>query len=290
MHMLYLWHIYHKEGDIMATKKSVSVKKTTAKKAVTKRPATRANSKAAITGIGGHITASLQSVKLWKSLGAEFIGTFLLASIFIVGQGQPIFILFGMAGIVLMLGAISGAYVNPALTVAAWVTRRMGWLRTVAYIVAQLLGGIVSFFTLKTFLAGAPSPDAEAISFGANAPELFSALPLVNIEGKEWYVFFAEVLGTAILAFAFAYALRALRAKDTIGAAFSAGFGIFIALMIGITVAGYVSASSILNPAVAISLQAFDASFWSYAMYALGPIVGAVVGFGLYDLLKNEKA
>ncbi|NCS83160.1 hypothetical protein GW746_01960, partial [Candidatus Saccharibacteria bacterium] len=191
----------------MATKKPVSAKKAPVK-----------NKTTAASSIGEHISSSLQSVKLWKSLGAEFIGTFLLASIFIVGQGQPIFILFGLAGIVLMLGAVSGAHVNPAITVAAWVTKRVGWLRAVGYIFAQVLGAIVSFFTLKTFLAGAPAPDAEAISYGASAQELFAALPLTSIEGKEWYVFFAEVLGVAILGFAIAHALRI---KDSLTSAFS---------------------------------------------------------------------
>lgn len=63
-------------------------------------------------------------------------------------------------------------------------------------------------------------------------------LPLV---GKEWYVFFAELLGTAILGFAIANATREV--QDRVAAAFTAGLGIFIALMVAVSAASYVGAS-----------------------------------------------
>lgn len=259
----------------MATKKATSQRKST----------TKAASASAYTSVRDHVSSSLRTASLWRALSAEFIGTFLLASIIIVGQGQPIFVLFGLVGIVLMIGAVSGAHVNPAVTVAAWVTKRIGWLRALGYIIVQVLGAIVAFYTLKAFLGGAETPSAEALSYGASAQQLFSASAVENFEGKEWYAFFAEVLGTAILGYAIAHASRV---KDSLTNAFSMGLGIFIALMVGITVAGYVGASSIINPAVATALQAFDASFWSYAIYALAPVLGAIVGFVLYDLVRGN--
>ena len=97
-------------------------------------------------------------------------------------------------------------------------------------------------------------------------------------------MFFAEVLGTAILGFAVA---SATRAKESLHAAFAVGLGIFIALMIGITITGYVSASSIINPAVALSLQAYS-GVWAYIIYGLGSVVGGVFGFILHDLLRGR--
>jgi hypothetical protein len=60
--------------------------------------------------------------------------------------------------------------------------------------------------------------------------------------------------------------------------------------MITVTVAGYVSASVIFNPAVALSLQAYDPSVWAYAIYALAPVIGAVVGFIIHDLVRTNDA
>ena len=108
-----------------STKKKAPVKKTTTSKASTTTvktvPAT-----AKKETLGDHVETSLKSARLWRALAAEFIGTFLLASVVIAGQGQPIFVLFALVGVVLLIGGISGGYVNPALTVGAWVTRRMG--------------------------------------------------------------------------------------------------------------------------------------------------------------------
>ena len=254
----------------------------------TSKKTTKVASQAAYTNVKEHVSSSLASKKLWRSLGAEFIGIFLLTSVIITSQGQPIFVLFGLAGIVLLIGAVSGAHVNPAITVAAWATKRIGWLRALGYILVQVLGAIAAFFVLKTFLGGADVPSAEAAAYGATAADLFKATPVADFAGKEWYALSAAVLGTAIFGYAIAHATRT---KDILTAAFSVGFGIFIALVVGITVAGYVGASSILNPAVAASLQVFDASIWSYSIYALAPVVGAIVGFGLYDAIRgNDKA
>lgn len=248
---------------------------------------TKTASKAAYASVKTRVSSSLASSKLWRSLGAEFIGTFLLAAVIIASQGQPIFVLFSLAGIVLWIGAVSGAHVNPAITIAAWATKRIDSIKAVTYILVQTLGAIAAFFALKAFLGGAETPSAEALAYGAATPELFKATLVSEFASKEWYALASEVLGTAILGYAVAHATRV---KDGLTAAFSVGFGIFIALIVGITVAGYVGASTILNPAVAVSLQVFDASVWSYAIYALAPVLGAIVGFGLYDLIRGKNS
>lgn len=275
----------------MATKKAASTKKKAPAKKTTSSAATKTTVKtvsapAKKQTLGQHIETSLLSGNLWRALGAEFIGTFLLATVIIAGQGQPIFVLFGLVGIVLLIGAISGAHVNPAVTIGAWATRRIGWLRALGYILVQFLGAAVAFFVLSAFLGGTTQPSAEQQLYGQSAATLFHAADITQLTGKEWYVFFAEVLGTAILGFAVA---AATRAKDSISAAFSVGGGIFIALMVGITVTGFVQASSIINPAVALSLQAYN-GLWAYIIYGLGAVIGGVIGFVLHDLLRGKKA
>ena len=233
----------------------------------------------------GYIQQSVRSVTLWRALGAEFIGTFLLAAVIVAGQGQPIFVLFAFAGIILTIGAISGAHVNPAVTIGAFVTRRIGWLRAVGYIVAQLLGAAFAYVVLSSFLAGADAVDAQAQAYGQTAPALFAATQLSALGGKEWFIFFSELVGTAILGLAIANATR--ETQDRVAAALTGGFGIFIALMIAISTAGYVGGTAIINPAVAITLQAYDwGNFWSFAIYAIAPAIGGILGFVLYDVLR----
>jgi glycerol uptake facilitator-like aquaporin len=280
----------------MATKKATSTKKNAPVKASTSSTAKTSGKTTVKTvsvsatksqaGLSSHIVTSLRSAKLWRALAAEFIGTFILASVIIAGQGQPIFVLFALVGIVLLIGAISGAHVNPAITIGAWVTRRIGWLRAVGYILVQFLGAAVAYMVFNAFIGGASEVSQQQQMYGQTAPSLFAAASLANINGKEWFVFFSELLGTAILGFAVASATRTL---DRLTGAFTIGLGIFIALMITVTVAGYVSASAILNPAVALSLQAYAPNVWAYAIYALAPVIGGVVGFIIHDLVRNKE-
>lgn len=275
----------------MATKKAASIKK---KAPVVHHVTASSSSKSSVTtapalvkrqSFGNHIESALQSVSLWRAVAAEFLGTFLLAATVIAGQGQPIFLLFALTGIVLIFGGISGAHVNPAITLGAWATRRIGWLRAIGYVLAQFLGAAVAYFTLNAFVGGAPALTEAQQAYGQSAPSLYAAVDIATVAGREWYVFFAEVLGTTVLAFAIAHALRA---KEALTAAFTAGLGIFIALMFVVTIAGYISASSFINPAVALALQAFTPSGWAYLVYALAPIVGGVIGFVLYDIWRGK--
>ena len=276
----------------MATnKKAASTKKKTSVKtsAPSRASTTTVKTVSASTkkqSLGQHIETAVKSRKFWRALAAEFIGTFMLAAVVIAGQGQPIFVLFALVGIVLLIGGISGAHVNPAITIGAWATRRIGWLRAVGYIVVQFFGAAVAYFTLNAFLGGAGEPSAQQAMMGGS-PSLFAANDLSAVEGKEMYVVFAEIVGTAILGFAIA---QATRTKDVLTAAWTAGTGILVALMVAVTAAGYVSASAIINPAVALSLQAFDAHYWTYIAYMLGPVIGGVLGFVIRDLVHGKDA
>ena len=273
----------------MATKKATSTNnKTTARKtAAAKTTVTTAPIAATTNTFAGHIQQSVRSVSLWRALAAEFIGTFLLAGVVIAGQGQPIFVLFAFAGIVLMLGAISGAHVNPAVTIGALVTRRIGWLRAIGYVIVQLLGAALAYVVLNAFIGGAAAVSSAAQAYGQAAPALFAATDIAKLADKEWFLFFSELVGTTVLAFAVANALS--ETKDRVTAALTAGFGIFIALMIAVSAASYVGGTAVINPAIAIALHAYSwATIWPFAVYALAPAIGGVVGFVLYDLLRGR--
>jgi aquaporin Z len=273
-----------------ATSVKKKVKKAPAKVSRTAKKVTRTASSKSVSATKntfvGHVQQSVRSLALWRSLGAEFVGTFLLAGVVVAGQGQPIFVLFALAGVILLAGAVSGAHVNPAVTIGALVTRRIGWLRAVGYIIVQVLGAAAAFGVLNAFVGGATISE-EAQAFGQAAPALFSATDLTTLAGKEAYIFFAELLGTLILAFAMANVLR--ETKDRAAAALTGGLGIFIALMVAVSAASYVGATAAINPAVAVTLQAYAwDTIWPFAIYAIAPVIGGVVGFLLHDLLRQK--
>jgi len=273
----------------MATKATSVKKKAPAKVTSAAKKVKKVASKPAATKntFVGHVQQSVRSLALWRSMGAEFLGTFLLAGVVIAGQGQPIFVLFALAGIILLVGAVSGAHVNPAVTIGALVTRRIGWLRALGYVIAQVLGAAFAFVVLSAFIGGAAAVSEEAELFGQTAPALYSAVDVTTLAGKEWYVFFAELVGALVLAFAIANVLR--ETQDRAAAALTGGLGIFIALMIAVSAASYVGATAAINPAVAVALQAFSwSTIWPFAIYAVAPVLGGVVGFILHDLLRQK--
>src|SRR5215213_11812843 len=153
----------------MATKAKTTTKKTrtaqatkTTAKAVTAPKVTRSTApkttSAAATSGGGLASWLAKGDPVFTpktalgALLAELIGTFVLASVFLTGQGNLLFILFGMIGITYGTWRLSGAHLNPAISVAAWVTQRTGLLRTVGYIVAQVLGAMLAMVVANALL------------------------------------------------------------------------------------------------------------------------------------------
>jgi len=206
---------------------------------------------------------------------AELIGTFMLAAAVIVVQGQQLFVMFALIAIVLVVGQLSGAHVNPAITFGAWVSRRITGLRAIGYVVAQFAGAMLAVVVLTALLDKTPTPNA--MTGVAEAPKLFAATAVA--QGREWTAFFAEILGATVFGFGVA---AALRQKERIAAAFMVGGSLFIGLLIGGT-------TVVLNPAVAMSIKAIDlGQFMTFGIYAAATFIGAAIGFLLYKFLWKE--
>ncbi len=193
------------------------------------------------------------------ALVAEFLGTATLVIAVYSMAARTSFPLFaGLAAgltlglMVLVIGAFSGAQLNPAVTLGLWSARKNKTLTSIVYIAAQMLGGLAAWALLKYFL-------------GHN---------LDNLAGQkfEWKVFIAEAVGAAVFLFGVTSAVYQKYEGGKL--AFAAG----ASLTIGILVATMAS-NGLLNPAVAVGLQS-----WNWA-YAAGPLVGAVIGANLYSLL-----
>jgi MIP family channel proteins len=210
-------------------------------------------------------------------LMAEFVGTFALV---LLGAGS---ILSGadITGIALAYGIavfvsvsafahLSGGAFNPAVTMALWATKRMKSLDALAYIVTQLLGGLLAAFLLK-------------IAYGSFAQTV--GVPTLAQPIKPLYGFLVEALVTFLLMMVIMGV-----AVDSRGT-FSAVAGLPIGLMVsaGVLFSGPLTGGA-MNPArwfgPAIASGQLD-NFW---IWILGPVLGALAAVFLYDgLVKPRK-
>lgn len=197
------------------------------------------------------------------TLVAEFLGTAALTLLILSVQrstiGVPFFVAIA-AGLTVTLmvftaGRVSGGYFNPALVIGMWTARKINTVTSVVYIVAQMLGAWAAYGLYTFYVKNTLQPVGGEFA---------------------WQIFTAELIGTAIFAFAVA---AAIYQKANLGLfAAMAGLG----LMIGIVSASSASLG-LLNPAVALGVRA-----WVMGTYVAGPIVGAVIGVQLYSLLFAE--
>ncbi len=194
---------------------------------------------------------------------AEFIGTGVLAMVaLILGQTTAVsyFIATSLAvaaAVVYMLfSMISGAHANPAITFGMWTARRIGTLRGISYIAAQLLGGLAAW---------------QLFQYLTNHPLAAKTVPFSTP------VWLAEVVGTAVLSLAFAAALT--KGVQTLNSAISVGAAYFVGILIAAT-----ASAAYINPAIALSFRA-----WS-GVYVLGPLVGGLIGVNLYLYLFGSAA
>jgi aquaporin Z len=194
---------------------------------------------------------------------AEFLGTATLVMVaLIMSQTTAVSYFIGtslavtLAVLVLFFGNISGAHFNPALTFGMWTARKIGTLRGVLYVGAQLLGGLAAL-ELFQYLVGRDLP-AKNLAF--NTP-----------------MWLAELVGTAVLAFGLAAVVA--KGLDAVSSAVTMGAAIFT----GVIIAGTASAGYI-NPAIALGERSFN------SVYVLGPLVGGLIGVNLYMMLMTPRA
>lgn len=271
----------------MATAKSAA----TTKKRSVKKPASAAKKTTTRVAPAASLSAKafgsrfkFSRAPLVGASVAEFVGTFLLAGVVLATQGQPLFVMFGLVTIVLALGTVSGAYVNPALTIGALATRRISAVRALSYIAAQVLGAILALVVFNAFISAAPAVSEQAQAYGQSAPTLFTAADVPS--GKEWVVLAAELLGSVVFAFGFAAAARQV---SSTAKAFVVGGSLYLGILLAGTAATYVGGAAILNPAIAGSLQALTFELWPLVIYVLTPLVGAVLGFALSDMIESDS-
>jgi MIP family channel proteins len=224
-------------------------------------------------------TEALGRPNLWRRAAAEGLATFALV---FAGCGAVvtnaeyggalgsvgIALTFGLIIMVMVYatGHLSGAHINPAVTVAFTLTRHFPVRDALAYVAAQVAGAITGALVLLAVWTSKPA------SLGATVPTVGSGSALVY-----------EVLLTAFLMFVIMAVATDTRAVGA-AAAIAIGGTVGLDALFG----GPVTGAS-MNPARSLG-PAIAAEEWTDVwVYLVGPALGAGFGAFAYQVVRGEQ-
>jgi MIP family channel proteins len=162
-------------------------------------------------------------------------------------------------------GHLSGAHINPAVTVAFTLTRHFPAREAAAYIAAQLAGAIAGALTLAAVWTDKPA------NLGATVPSVGAGSALVY-----------ETVLTAILMFVIVAVATDTRAVGA-GAAIAIGGAVGLDALFG----GPVTGAS-MNPARSLGPALVSGEWTDFWLYIVGPLVGATLAAFAYQAIRGE--
>ena len=216
---------------------------------------------------------------------AEFIGTFLLVLVgtsvasAVVMHGTYDAMAIGLAfGLVLTalvagLGHISGAHLNPAVTIGLAVNGKFPLRSALAYVVAQLAGGILASLVVWAFF-GDHARTGPA-KFGASTPAAGVGA---------WHASLVEAVITFLLVFVVCAVATDERVPKPV-APIAVGFALATAVLIGVPVTG-----GAVNPARAFGPFVVSGTFPMLQVYLLAPLLGGIIAVITYDRFVRPAA
>lgn len=242
------------------------------------------------SGVTGWISAELQHNVVepiadfqnpdqeWRRLFSELLGTFFLVLVAagggMMGAAFPNTIsrtaavvapgLMVMA-IIMFMGKVSGAHLNPAVSIGFALRRDFPWRRVPGYIVVQLVGATLAALVLHAVINVSAVNGSNYVAHGYSAGaafvmELLLTLGLVSV-----------ILGTA-------------SGAQNIGIIAALGVAGYIALagLWGSPISG-----ASMNPARTFGPDLVGGKFTDYWVYVAGPIVGAALAVGVAFVLRG---
>lgn len=237
-----------------------------------------------------NILTIFKTSKIWGALLGELVGTMLVVMLLLTLGVQPLYLIFAIVGVYIAVAGISGANLNPLVTVGMMATRRMSAIRGVLYILAQVLGAWIGLILVNAF----------RLNSGTTAE-----LPMMaEISGETfWVVALVELLGAVVIAFIYARALRYTR-KSPLTFALAVTSGMTLAIIFGIVISQSffgLADSFIFNPAAALMYQILPTTAEGFgelaglaglalAAYVLFPMIGGVIGFYISDAATKLTA
>lgn len=214
----------------------------------------------------------------WRRLFSELLGTFFLVLVAAGGgmMGQAFSNTIGRSAavvapalmvlaVILFMGKVSGAHLNPAVSIAFALRGDFPWRRVPGYVVVQLIGATLAAWLLQGVIgvsatAGSNYPAPEYSSASALVMELILTFGLVSV-----------ILGTA-------------SGAQNLGVIGALGVGGYIALA-GLWASPISGAS--MNPARTFGPDMVSLDFGAYWVYVVGPIAGAVAAVGVAFVLRG---
>jgi aquaporin Z len=216
----------------------------------------------------------------WRRLFAEVLGTFLL--ILVAVGGDMVNARFGgqavpysarvvapalmVMAVILFMGAVSGAHLNPAVSIAFALRRDFPWKRVPMYIIAQFAGAVLATLLLWALLgkqgsAGLTLPGHGISTGSALVWEIVLTTGLVSV-----------IQGTA-------------SGAQQLGGLAALGVGSYIALagLWGSPVSG-----ASMNPARSLGPALVLDDWNSWWAYLIGPIVGGAIAVGISFVLRGQ--
>ncbi len=215
----------------------------------------------------------------WRRLVSELLGTFFLVLVAagggMMGQAFPNTISRTAAvvapglmvlAIILFMGKVSGAHLNPAVSIAFSLRGDFPWRRVPGYIVVQLAGAVLAAWFLQAVVN-------VSATYGSNYPAAgYSTGDAFLMETVLTVGLVSVILGTA-------------SGAQNLGVIGAIGVGAYIALagLWGSPISG-----ASMNPARTFGPDAVGADFGSYWVYVVGPLVGAALAVGIAYVLRGR--
>jgi aquaporin Z len=218
------------------------------------------------------------SSREWRRLFAELFGTFLLVA---AGAGAPVVdaVSHGQVGrgaavtapglavmaIILFMGTVSGAHLNPAVSIAFAARGDFPWRRVPGYVLVQLLGATLAVLLLdamfgKVGMLGATVPGAGIDDGQALLMEILLSVGLIS-----------TILGTA-------------SRSQNVGPLSAVAVGGYIVLA-GLWASPITGAS--MNPARSFAPDLVRGDFAHYWLYVVGPLAGGLLAVGAAFILRG---
>ena len=215
----------------------------------------------------------------WRRLSSELLGTFFLVLV-AAGAGmmshafpgaisrQAAVVAPGLMvmAIILFMGKVSGAHLNPAVSIAFALRRDFPWRRVPGYVVVQLIGATLAALFLHAVVN-------VSATYGSNYPAHgYSHLAAFWMELILTVGLVSVILGTA-------------SGAQNIGIIGAFGVGGYIALagLWGSPISG-----ASMNPARTFGPDLVSTTFTGYWVYVAGPIAGAVLAVGIAFVLRGR--
>jgi aquaporin Z len=215
----------------------------------------------------------------WRRLFSELLGTFFLVMVAagggVMGQAFPNTISRTAAvvapglmvlAIILFMGKVSGAHLNPAVSIAFALRGDFPWRRVPGYVVVQLVGACLAAWFVQAVIN-------VSASYGSNYPA----------HGfTSWDAFWMETILTLGLV---SVILGTASGAQNLGVFGALGVGGYIALagLWGSPISG-----ASMNPARTFGPDLVSADFTAYWVYVAGPLLGAALAVGFAYVLRGR--